>query len=88
MAAHFIEQGFVTPGSLGDQMVQGLTNRLNVVRIQAGRHRLNALAVPGQQQSLAVILQRCVPVFVPRGIRQALYIGREAFLLWAWRREA
>ena len=33
-------------------------------------------------------LQRCVPVFVPRGVRQALSICREAFLLWAWRREA
>jgi hypothetical protein len=29
-----------------------------------------------------------VPVFVPRGVRQALDICREAFLLWAWRREA
>jgi hypothetical protein len=29
-----------------------------------------------------------VPVFVPRGVRQALSICREAFLLWAWRREA
>jgi hypothetical protein len=25
---------------------------------------------------------------VPRGVRQAFYIGREAFLLWAWRGEA
>jgi hypothetical protein len=29
-----------------------------------------------------------VPVFVPRGDRQALYIRREALLLWAWRGEA
>jgi len=29
-----------------------------------------------------------VPVFVPRGYCQALYICREASLLWAWRREA
>jgi hypothetical protein len=41
-----------------------------------------------KEQSLAVVLQRCVPVFVPRGVRQALCICREAFLLWAWRREA
>jgi hypothetical protein len=27
-------------------------------------------------------------VFVPRGCRQALYVCREAFLLWAWRGEA
>jgi len=29
-----------------------------------------------------------MPVFMPRGDRQALYICREAFLLWAWRGEA
>jgi hypothetical protein len=29
-----------------------------------------------------------VPVFMPRGVRQALYISREASLLWAWRGEA
>jgi hypothetical protein len=29
-----------------------------------------------------------VPVFMPRGVRQALDISREAFLLWAWRGEA
>jgi hypothetical protein len=44
------------------------------------------LRSPGN--NLAVILQRRVPVFVLRGVRQALYICREAFLLWAWRGEA
>ena len=35
------------------------------------------------------ILQWRVPVSVlPRGARQAFYICREAFLLWAWRRKA
>jgi hypothetical protein len=29
-----------------------------------------------------------VPVFMPRGVRQAVYICREAFLLWAWRSQA
>jgi hypothetical protein len=47
MVAYFIEQGFVTPGCLGHQMVQGLTHRLDVLRIQAGRDRLNALALTG-----------------------------------------
>jgi hypothetical protein len=88
MAAHFIEQRFVAPGRLCHQMVQGLAHRLGVLRIQAARHRLNALALTGQQQSLAVILQRGVPVLVTRGVRQALYVCREAFLLWAWRGEA
>ena len=29
-----------------------------------------------------------MPVLVPRGCRQALYVSREASLLWAWRGEA
>ena len=56
--------------------------------IQTCRHRLNALPLARQQQTLAIILQRSVSVFVPRGGRQALNIGREALLLWAWRRES
>jgi hypothetical protein len=69
-------------------MVQALAHSLDILRIQTGRHRLDALAFSGQQQSLAVALQRCLPVFVPRGGRQAFYICREASLLWAWRGEA
>jgi hypothetical protein len=47
MVPHFIEQCFVAPGRLGYQMVQGLPYRLDVLRIQAGCHRLNALALTG-----------------------------------------
>ena len=48
-------------------------------------HRFHALALPGQQQSPAVGLQRLHPVSVPCGFRQAVPIGRQASLLWAWR---
>ena len=60
----------------------------NIVGSQACRHRLDTLAVSRQQQSRTVVLQRSVPIGVPRGISQALDICREAPLLWAWRREA
>jgi hypothetical protein len=66
-------------------MMQGLPHRLHVGRIQTRSHRLDALAFTGQQQSLAVILQRSLPVLMPRGFRQAIHVCREAFLLWAWR---
>jgi hypothetical protein len=69
-------------------MVQRLAHRLNVPGIKAGSHRLYTLALTGQQQSLAVVLQRRMPVFVPRGVRQAFHICREALLSWAWRGEA
>jgi hypothetical protein len=48
----------------------------------------DALAFPGQQQPSTVVLQRRVPIGMPRGVSQALDICREAPLLWAWRREA
>ena len=69
-------------------MMQGLARPLGVMGIQASCHWLDALAIPGQQQPLAIVLQRRLSVFVPRGARQAFYICREAFLLWAWRRGA
>ena len=88
LLTHVIQQCLVAPWGLRDQMVQRLARSLNIVRIESRRHRLDALTFAGQQQTLAIVLQRRVPVFVPRGARQAFYICREAFLLWAWRREA
>jgi hypothetical protein len=88
LLTHMIQQCFIAPWGLGNQMVQRLARSLNVLRIESRRHRLDALSFAGQQQTLAIVLQRRVTVFVPRGARQAFYICREAFLLWAWRREA
>ena len=88
LLTHVIQQCWIAPRGLGDQVVQRLACGLNVVRVQSRRHRLDTFSFAGQQQTLAIVLQRRVPVFVPRGARQALYICREAFLLWAWRREA
>jgi len=48
MVAHFIERSFVVPGCLSYQMVKRLTHRLDDPRLEAGRHRLNALALTGQ----------------------------------------
>jgi hypothetical protein len=69
-------------------MMERLMHATNIVGSQAGSHRFDALALSGQQQSLAVVLQGSVPVSVPRGVSQALDICREAPLLGAWRREA
>jgi hypothetical protein len=69
-------------------MMERLTNGLDVGRIDASGHRLDALALTGQQETLAVVLQRDLPILVPRSSRQAIHVCREALLLWAWRREA
>jgi hypothetical protein len=85
--AHLLQHDFVTPRCFRHQMMQGLTGPLGVMGIQPSCHWLDALALPGQQQTLAIVLQRRVPVFMPRGARQAVDIYREASLLWAWRGE-
>ena len=66
-------------------MVQRLPCGLHIVRTESRRHRLDALSLTGQQETLAVVLQRRVSILVSRGGRQALYICRETLLLWAWR---
>ena len=57
----------------------------HVVGTQAGRHRFHTLAFAGKQQARAIGLQRDYPIQVPRGMRQAIQVSREAFLLGAWR---
>src|ERR1700694_2088036 len=57
----------------------------HVVGTEAGRHRFHTLAFPGKQKAGAIGLQRDHAIQVPRGLRQAIQIGREAFLLGAWR---
>src|SRR5215813_12473233 len=87
MPAHLLQHDFVTPRCFRHQMMQGLARSLGVMGIQASCHWLDALTLTGQQQTPAIVLQRRVPVFVPRGARQAVDICREASLLWAWRGE-
>jgi len=60
---------------------------LMIDNIQTRRHGLDAFAFARKQQSFAVVFQRLLPILVPRGLRQAVHICREAFLLWAWRGE-
>jgi hypothetical protein len=57
----------------------------HVIRTEASGHRFHTLAFAGKQQTRAIGLQRNGAIQVPRGLRQAIKIGREAFLLGAWR---
>src|ERR1700683_4976660 len=56
-----------------------------LVGTEAGRHRFPTLAFAGKKQARAIGLQRHHSIQVPRGMRQAIQISREAFLLGAWR---
>jgi len=66
-AAHFGQHRLVAPRRLRHSRVHRLPGRLYAVWMQPCRHRLDALALVGQQQSLAVVFQRLVPVSVPGG---------------------
>jgi hypothetical protein len=83
--AYRLQNVLIAPGRVSHNMVQGLMGLTHVVGTEAGRHRLHTLAFPRKQQAGAIGLQRDHAIPVPRGLRQAIQIGREAFLLDAWR---
>jgi len=85
---HLGQHLVVVPWGVRHQVMERLVRAANIVWSQTRGHRLDTLALAGQQQPNAVVLQRRVPIGVPRGVCQALNICREAPLLWAWRREA
>ena len=56
-----------------------------MVGSDASCHRFDTLAFAAQHQAGAIPSQRIDAIGVPRSLRQAIEIGREAFLLGAWR---
>jgi hypothetical protein len=61
-------------------MVKRLVHAPAVVRGQTRRHRLNRLALPGQQQPGAIRLQRNSAIRVPSRFRQTVKITRQTLL--------
>src|SRR3954454_9818751 len=57
--------------------MQGLVGCLNVPRIEARRHRLNALALARQQQAGAIAAQRINPVGVTDLFGKSVYVSLE-----------
>jgi hypothetical protein len=80
-----VQDGLVTPGGVGNHVMQRLMHAPDVIGSQSGGHRFDALALARQQQGGAVAFQRNVSVSVPCGFRQAIDICRKASFLWAWR---
>ena len=83
--ANPLQQFLIRPRRIGDQMMHRLMHLPHIVRSQSCGHRLDALALNRQQQSLAVRLQWFMTIAVPCGLRQAVDICRKAFFLSAWR---
>jgi hypothetical protein len=80
IVARAAQQGLVAPGSVGHHMVQRLMHTPDVGRGQTRCHRLDRLALPGQQQPGAVQLQGNSTIRVPGGFRQTVKIVRQALL--------
>jgi hypothetical protein len=80
-----VEQCFIVPGSVGHQMMQRLVHAPHIIGSQSRRHWLNALTLSRQKQTCAAGLERNQPVRMSRGLRQAIEICSETFLLCAWR---
>jgi hypothetical protein len=74
------ENPLVRPRRVGNKMQQRLVLGRDPGRCRYRRDRLDALAVPRQQQAQAVIAQWLYPIRVPDHLGERLDIGREPFL--------
>ena len=57
--------------------MQGLVGCLDMARIEAGGHRLDTLALAGQQQAGAIAAQRIDPVGVADHLGKSAYVSLE-----------
>ena len=77
LLAHGGEHSRIIPRGLGDEVMQGLVGCLDMPRIEAGGHRLDALALARQQQAGAIAAQRIDPVGVTDLLAKSVYVGLE-----------
>jgi len=72
------QHGRRVPGGVGDKMMHRLMPGADMPGIHARRHRLDALALPGQAQARDVGAQRLMAIPVAEHGGQAVHIGGEA----------
>ena len=75
-----VQDGFIAPFRLGDEVMQRLMGRLNALRSDAGGHRLDTLALAGQQQPRAVGVHRFAPIGMAEHARNRFHIPRKPTL--------
>src|SRR5208283_5248837 len=74
------QQGFLRPVGIGDKMVQRLMRALDPAGFDAGRYRLDALALAGKNEPRTVGAKWRPPIRVPQGRRHVLHIRRKSSL--------
>src|SRR5207245_9657324 len=68
------QHGGGVPGRIGNEVVHRLVARADMPRIDARRHGLDALALPGQAQAGDVRAQRLMAIPVAEGGGETLHI--------------
>jgi hypothetical protein len=71
-ARHLPQQRFVRPFGVGDEMMQRLIRRLNAPRLHPRRHRFDALAIAGKNETGAVGTEWRRPICVSKDAGDAL----------------
>jgi len=79
------EHRLVTPGRVGDELLQRVMFGLDSIRRHRRRHRLHTLAFDGQQQPRAVIPQRCGSIRVSDRLSQQRHVLIEPLLACCFR---
>ena len=74
---HHRQHGVIRPIRLRHEVMQRLMRRLHATGLHPRRHRLDTLALAGQQKALAIRLQRRHPVGVADPRRNRLHIRRK-----------
>ena len=71
------QDGRVVPGGIGDEVMHRLVAGAHVARIDARRHRFDALPFPRQTQSGHIVPERTMPIPVTEGAGETLNIRVE-----------
>ena len=81
LAANLLQKRVIAPGCIGNDVMQRLMHLAYVAGSQTCRHRLDALALDRQHESLGVVLHGDHAISMPGSLCKTIQIGLQAFRL-------
>ena len=81
LVANLIQKRVIAPGCIGNDVMQRLMHLAYVARSQTCRHRLHALALDRQHESLRIVLDRNHAISMSGGFCQTIKIDLQTFPL-------
>ena len=81
LAAYLPQKRIIAPGSIGNDVMQRLMHLAHVARSKTCGHRLNALALDRQHESLRIVLDRNHAISMSGDFCQSVQIGLETLPL-------